>query len=373
MSKGQADHRIDEFAFILLGGVMLLIILTIGFLTPSGALIVSPDSINLVMTRGQTKVIPLIFNGTATNVTITAKGEVGDWFTFSRQQFDVNGREAVDAIIKVPVNIREGYHFGTIEIERTGETKRISVSINVTRYPAGDITRTIFFDDFKVSYLVGPETVDSMNNFEISKSYLSENSATLVGIIDQDKLNIVTDGFIRLVVESKNDAGDLIIIFNDKEVFKQNPGYGEVIVPISKDMIKRSNVVQIKADNPGLKFWMSNVYRFRTAEFGINVQGISFKDLTFNLDENDITNFKFGKISFKVTDYNPNALNDLIIKINDNLVYKGAPSLGAFPPVVFDKNKAGLNTGENILSFSVESEAFYQLTDVRLVIVKTGQ
>jgi hypothetical protein len=112
---------------------------------------------------------------------------------------------------------------------------------------------------------------------------------------------------------------------------------------------------------------MSTVYKIKSAELDVDVQGIVTKDIDFQLTGDEANKFVFGKLSFNINKYNPQALNPLTIKINNDVFFDDVPQLFTFSKTF--GLEIPLNVGTNTISFSVQKEAFYQLNNVLLTMV----
>ncbi|MGC8812618.1 MAG: hypothetical protein ACP5O8_03495 [Candidatus Aenigmatarchaeota archaeon] len=369
--KGQA--RIDEFAFVLLAGLVLIIVMMVAWTTTvTEALDVSPSSISLKLKPGDSQSFDLSLNGTATNVTVSATGEIRTWLSFDKQNFDVSGSEVVTVIVTVPSIATEKIYRGSVQISFTGGNKTIPITINVTKIPTQDLWRNFYFGDFSVSYSVGSEVLASKSNFEVSKGYFSEYSASLTHeSMSEEKFQIITGGFISILVDETNNAGNLIVELNGEEVYNKNTKPGEILIELNASQIKKSNTVTIKAGLPGWKFWMSTVYRISSAKFGIYYYGVSEKSFNFELGDKEVDNFKYALFVARVKDSNPT--KDLIVKVNNKEIFKSNRKATDYISKVLNPGEIVLNRGMNLISFSTEPpDGFYNLADVTLTVVYKG-
>lgn len=244
-------------------------------------------------------------------------------------------------------------------VNTTNETNVTEFNVTPDYY-----AHPINFGDFTVSYSLGTENMITKKNFEVSKGYFGENYVNMVGVVSNDKFPIVTSGFIEIIVEDANGAGNLIVNFNDQEVFNGIVRPGKVAIPLTKNQINESNVISIKAGTPGWKFWTNTVYKISSAKMGINFQGINFKTFTFALTADEVAKFKFGHMTFRA--YGSQPQNDLIIRINDEIFFKGIPD----QQFVRDfGNEIYLAVGANNITFSVDRPTSYDLRDVTLNVV----
>jgi len=357
----------DEFVLVLLAGLVLIGILALAW-TGETKLTVSPDFKYLTIARGSSLSFPLYLNGTVKNVTLRSSGEIASWIVFDRSSLDIEDKEQVTVVINVPSTASYGPHNGDIYVETFSFQKRISVVVNVSTQTVSRESRSINLGDFVVSYSIGPETVAERENLMIERGYLTDIPSSFAAIVTEEKLPMVTGGYIQIVVDQTNGLGNLIVEVNGNETFNQKAGVGEITILLSKDQITKSNSVVLKAGTPGLVFWSSSTYIIASASFVAEFNGTVFKDINFVLDNLEVVNFKSGRLSFIVKKYDINKLNDLTIKVNDRALFSGVPTL-----VYFTKtfgNEINLNIGENTISFSVDPDTFYELKDVILTITR---
>lgn len=370
LKKGQV--KIDEFAFVLLAGMVLIFILMLAWGTPSEAVpVVEPTSISRSIPRKSSASFDIKIIGKATGVNLTTTGQIEGWITFSKNYFDVVDSTTVTVKVKVPYVSLKTYT-GNIVVESLGGKKSIPVSITVTEYEVEEFSRAISLGDFSVAYTIGSDTLNSKKDFEVAKGYFSDSSKSLIGTLEQDKLDIVTDGYVQIVVEETNSAGNLIIHFNDEEVFSQKVAAGVYDIPIEKSLIKTSNTVRISADTPGWMFWMSTVYKIKSAKIVVDYKGIFSKEIYFSLDQNEADNFANFHLSYWVPDDGYELpLPELLIEINNQLIYSDRPPLKFFNRT-FEKDIMGndifVTSGNNTISFSFEEEASYEIRGALLKI-----
>ncbi len=362
----------DEFAFVLLAGLILIIILMVAWTSmPAAQLEVTPKTVSLAIEPGSSSSFTITLNGTAQNVTLYPIGEIRNWIFFDKNNFDVSGVEKVNVIITVPSSAVQKIYTGKIRINSTAGEKNVYISINTTKTPVVEASHSIYFGDFSISYSVGSETLASKENFEVSKGYFSDSPVNLVHeTLSDEKLNMITEGLISLVIDDTNSAGNLVIEFNGEVIFNKKVGPGSIEIPIEKSKIKKSNTITIRAELPGWKFWMNTVYKIRSVKFVISYQGANFKDFVFVLTENEVKNFKSGILSFRIKNYTL-PLGDMTIEINNKLFYKGTPPLYIFSKEFTSLTEVPLNVGSNSITFSTEANSFYDIRDATLTIIYT--
>ncbi|MBD3156103.1 MAG: hypothetical protein GF368_05645 [Candidatus Aenigmarchaeota archaeon] len=224
-----------------------------------------------------------------------------------------------------------------------------------------DVPRQISLGDFTVSYAIGSEVIETKRNLEIEGKDVSSMTATM----EQD-ISMVTGGFLNIYVRETNQKGELIITFNQEEVFNQKATVGKIEIPINKELIKDYNVIEIKTSGSGFLFFSKPQYTLEKVEFGLNFYGNVEKFEEFYVYPEDLNNFRNGEISFRLDKYTGDG--DLIIDINSYRIYKGQPSLNFYQS--FDQYDVGLRNGVNTISFSAESGATYEIEDAVITIIR---
>jgi hypothetical protein len=364
----QHGIKIDEFVFVLLGGLILIFILTVGW-NSTYQITVNPPEKTLTIARGSSNSFTLYVNGTSSNVNMTVTGDIVGWVSFERNNVDVSGSVPVLVTVNVPPSAQLKTYVGGIDATYAGGKKSMLLRINVSIYTVSELTHRVFGpEDFTVSYSVGTETVYEKGSFTVQNGIFTNKYARFVGVLSEEKLSMVTGGFLDLMIDDANSLGNLIVELNGKEIFNDVSDLGKISINLEPEQLKTNNIFVIKAGGPGWQFWTNNFYRIASAKFGIDYEGVSFKDYSFTLDSNDVNNFKVGRISFRVKNYDPGQLNDMIIKINDKIVFRDVPTL-TYTSTTFG-SEIPLNIGSNRISFSTEANAFYSLQDVTVTIAR---
>jgi len=375
LKKGQV--KIDEFAFVLLAGLVLIVIMMIVWSALPQELppMVIPTSVSLSIAKGSTGTFSFTINGTSNKIILESYGEIKDWLNFDKNYFALGGSADVKVTVVVPNDAVERAYTGYITVSSYGGNKTVYVNINVLKFSVTDIPKPFYFNDFTVSYSLGSEVIASKEDVEVVKGSFANQPVKLVSEqMSDEKFSSITSGFIYLVVDDTNSGGNLIVELNGKEMFRRVVGIGEINIPLEKSQINKTNTVVVRTESPGWKFWMSTVYRIKNVKLGINYLGISSQEKTFSLEGAEANNFKYARVNFRVKNY-LTPPQELIIKINDQVVFNEIPSLNIFRED-FRKdifgNPLSLNTGSNTLSFSMEKEGFYDLADVNLIVVRNS-
>ncbi len=361
--------RLDEFAFVLLAGVILIGILALVWTTPTeAAAALEPPNKEMSIPKGSTGSYMLTIKGTKlSNVTLSATGDIKNWITFSKNDFDVFGSTNVTIKIKVPSSASTRTYSGRLVINSAGGQKTSSITINVlnatdTSTSAASIINPL--GDFSISYSVGSTEVASKQDIEVSRGYFSGRSASMTGSISDDEFDLINEGEIELVVEDTNSAGNLIVWLNNEEVYSRRTGIGSIEIPIDKEKIKKSNTISISADSPGWMFWMTNTYKIKSAKMTVSFKGEFSKEIEFSLPKEAVDNFRHLQLNYLVSQYS-SPLPELTIKVNKQIIYMDRPPLSRFN-MTFSKdilgNELALQEVGNKISFSFDSNALYEIS-----------
>lgn len=253
--------------------------------------------------------------------------------------------------------------------ENITENITVTPSVDIVGLYVQDIPKQYWIGEFKVSYGIGSEILFSKEDFIVKKGLFENKPMRLLVKIDPEKLLSVASGFLIINIEDTNMAGDLIIYVNNQRIRSLKPTLGEISIQMKKEYLKENNEIEIRAGSPGWKFWVTNIYEIAELKFGINIYGIQEKLSSFDVTKSQIENFKLARLEFELHDYN--AAGDLIIKINNNIVYEGIPQ--KFFSKDFSLEDLGLVEGINTVSFYTELDAFYEIDDARLTIIHTSK
>jgi hypothetical protein len=373
--KTKPKGAVDEFAFILLAGLLFIFILVFIWSGSSGPVpYIEPQSLQLTLGRGAAYSYYLTINGTSkgtlSNVTLTSTGEVGSWITFDKNNFDITDSEKVRITINVPRYATFKNYQGSIIVKSKGGEDTLSLNINVVDISNVPLnSRPIYLGDISVRYSIGSETIASKENVEISKGEFGSSSETIYISVPPEKLPIITNGYVELEIEKTNRGGNLIVTFNGQKVFDEVTGQGNVTIPIEKSLINTTNKIEIRTTSPWWKFWSKTFYNIKSFNFVVRYVDILEREKTFDLDKTEILNFNHFQLLGTVKQYS--SLQELKIKINNQLVYSDIPPIVTINQTL-EKDLFGnnlyLKTANNTISFSFDREAFYQLEDTFLYI-----
>jgi hypothetical protein len=240
---------------------------------------------------------------------------------------------------------------------------------NITTARPGEVSLPLIYEprEIEIRYAWGLNIRDSKENVEVTAPVIgTPKEVNLIGEINEEELREVTDAFVAIIVDSTNKLKPLIVTVNEKEIYKDTPQPGTLLLHVEKSLLKTKNIITIKTEPPAwFQFWKTSKYELKEAKFGIYTHGVAFKDFEFELEKDVFRNFKYTKLEFDVLDRVGDA--NLMIKINDYLIWRDVVRIGKFEKVI--DYKRFFKEGKNILSFSAEPTVTYKLKDISFTVV----
>ena len=216
-------------------------------------------------------------------------------------------------------------------------------------------SRTIFLgQDFVVAYLSGEKNIASLSG-EVSNgifSTINKNSDFNI-----ETLGDVSEGLIKLRVLDSNYYGSLMIYVNGQEVYRGVP-VGEKTITISKDLLRNSNTLEIKAESSGWKMWAPTVYKI-DADVFVNYLGKKTQSFMFDLTDLDVMNMNNARLLIFGDREGPGNID---ARLNGVEIYSGL--LTAYQDFSADL----LRVGNNTLDLSTELNTKYDISSLQIVL-----
>lgn len=369
--KGQFEKlKFDEFGLVILGGIIFIGILAISFSTPAEfPPKVSPTTIKLNMDPGSFDTFNVTINGKISDVNVSTSGEIADWLLPSRTDLgNLKEKVSVPITISVPSTAAGTTKKGKVVVRSHEGQADVEVTIVVSALKKLT-SRSFLLGDFNVSYVVTAKTLDAKGSTFVSKSYLFEKPLSLVGVLSEDEVPIVSGARVRFIVEETNNYGPIIVTQNGREVFRQSVGPGEVVVPLNVSDIRKSNTIRITADAPGAYFWAENIYSIRDVSLDAALQGSIPKVFNFALVPEEYKKFDHVQMTYSVRGATAN-LPPLRISINGQDAFFGQAPISSFNQN-FNRDVFGnfLQMGpQNSIVLSFDQPGIYQVGDASLTI-----
>jgi len=367
----------DEFGWILIGALIFILVISIAWLpSKEPSPVVDPKSVDLNIVAGSGTTFYITINGSKTgkmtNVTLITIDCAQNWVSFDKNKLEIEDSEKVMVSVVIPKGTTAGTYVGRIKISSPGGEAFVSMKINVVSISEVKIkSRPILLGDINVKYSVGSESIATGMDLEIVRSSFTQSNEAVNITIPTIKLDITTGGYINLTIEETKNAENLVVIFNGYKLYDKKTGVGTILVPIDGSMIGNQNSLLIyTVSPPWYSFWSKSVYKIKEFGLYINYQDVKERERLFDLKDEEITNFKYFKITGRVDDYSK-PLGEMEIKINNQLVYSNKPPL-TFLNETFEKDLMGnalyFRNADNTISFSFEENSYYNLEDTFLIV-----
>lgn len=163
----------------------------------------------------------------------------------------------------------------------------------------------------------------------------------------------------------KKGTGDLVVKFNDEEIYE---GYifGGNIEPIKvkDDLLQKTNLIEFSVSSPGLKFWRTNEYYIEKVKAVGTITDVShlITKNKFYIAEDELRTAK--KIELKYyPSCDPKKIGPLVIKINNQDVYSGTPVCNIKNHIEFGSEL--IHKGDNDIIFST-TKGDYEINRIDL-------
>jgi len=224
---------------------------------------------------------------------------------------------------------------------------------------------TIELNDISVKQPITQTILKQEDSLELSSNILVSGS-TKYSLVNWDVNNTNS---VRVVFNVTTRIGNpsIKIVVNGVTVYDELVSAGEsknVKLPLK--YFKGDDIIEVVCQYHGLLFWESQYCGLE----GLKVikesfdKSLSTRQREFSLSDIGLKS-KTIKIKFFVSDESDNS-NELIIKINDEVVYNGKP--GKNQPIIVERETSELGLSkDNVISFSAGEGSDYSLQNINLV------
>lgn len=260
--------------------------------------------------------------------------------------------------------------FGQLpEYTKDDNKETIDEDIIYSTEAVGDIgliasrTRTISLGTFDVGYTIGRDKEITEDTVTIENGWFKKTSKHITFSGEEaDKAVIEFD------VADMNEYGNLTLTLNTEEIYS-NITYPRKFVLIVDD-IKPTNDIVISATTSCMRFWAPTTYLLEDLSVIVEKYNDKTKVLPFEIFLYEYKGWGRGTLSFSVDD--TQGFEDLIILINEKIVYEGRPLPGDIIEKEFTKNDMTLIPGENLITFKTRKGVTYNLENVELMVSYYG-
>jgi len=227
-------------------------------------------------------------------------------------------------------------------------------------YPSGGkisaSSRTITLgEDFVVSYVLGEETVATFGG-EVNNGLFS--SLDQKTEFDIEKIGDVSEGAIKLKIWNSNYYGNFMIFINGNEIYRGAPTIGDKTISFNGSILKRNNVIEVKAESSGWKMWAPTVYIF-DIDVSVSYKGEEIHTFDFDLTDSEVVNLNRGRL---LVFGEREGFGNLETRLNGIEIHSGRT------PIYIDFAIDNLKTGTNTLDLSTEVDTRYNISSAQIVL-----
>ncbi len=175
---------------------------------------------------------------------------------------------------------------------------------------------------------------------------------------------------ISFIVNRTNRYGNLIVLFNGKEIFNNVTQEGERILIDVEDNVKDKNTIIIKASSSLPKIWAPTKYEI----LDLIVEVLDYKDnkgyIEFELLPEEYKGLNKVELRFNVID--TNNYKPLYFVVNGKQVFYDMFESSAQPHVVWLYRKDNLKAGINVLKLFTDTNSYYKIKNFEIIIDSVG-
>ena len=223
-----------------------------------------------------------------------------------------------------------------------------------SRYLPAD--RTIEFKNFEVYYTSSEEKIGYISGEVSNGLFLREDKK--IGFQTKTPEE-ASEAFVELKVWSSNYYGRMAILVNGKEIYVDYPPIGEKLIGFDTSILKKDNILEVKAESSAWRIWAPTVYVF-DLNADINYLGKRTKSFTFELS--DIETEYMDKTRIVVFGERK-GVGNLDVMINGVKIYSGVTT------AYKDFPTSSLRTGNNTIEFSTEPNTRYDISSAQVIVI----
>lgn len=265
----------------------------------------------------------------------------------------------------------------TSSVGKTDVTELLSIS-NVGTVGEGNLAlRHIYLGDSYVTFKpVSGAKLEEEGPWTVARGILTLQEQELHFIANEDEFDAIAGGVLSFHIVDSNKYGALLVKLNDKVIWSGMPDVNDMIQidmePFVSILSNGDNKITIGAASSGWRVWAPTVYIFDNMELSEKTYEKASKTFDFELSSTEVANWEVGRVVFKI-DAADNS-DDLTIKINDAVVFKGRPSpKGVSYTIDFSSVIADVKSGKNTLSLEAGKSASYDVKELEVIVFTSAE
>jgi hypothetical protein len=250
---------------------------------------------------------------------------------------------------------------GTTElIFSSGETFEVGRTMGQTVFNFG-------LKNFSVSYAPIAKKLDSAEGVMMSASLLSAG----IQAFNANNLNLETTKEIVLKLDVKKVTGSpkIVIILNESRIYEKDAAAGELTIHISKNLLTENNQIFVKVEHSGGAFWETQSVEFNSIildQMYYDPYGTRQDSQTVVIGEN---NYQGNQMNLKFFVDSADNNGDLLIKVNDKIIWSGNPTSNHTITASVELDKSGIAIGNNNIVFEADKDGSYTIKNVTLQFI----
>ncbi len=212
-----------------------------------------------------------------------------------------------------------------------------------------DKARTVNYDSFTVGAASSLKVKEVLEQ-EVSNGLFSSNELNLDITLHPASVSDAASGLVSFDVADTNNYGNLVVLWNGKEYFNEQPAVSKVSVKLPKESLKGPNKLTIKSTGPGARFWAASVYALKNVKF--ETITIGKRSLFFDVFPEEIPAWSSGVINFNRDEFS--AAENLMVAVNGKIVYDRFPR----ETDTVEMGPDEIRSGTNVLTFESRNATF---------------
>ncbi len=193
---------------------------------------------------------------------------------------------------------------------------------------------------------------------------------------DAAEFDALSKGTLSFHIVDTNHYGALLVSLNDKVVWSGMPDVNDIVqidmAPFRSLFRDGRNTIQIGATSSGWRIWAPTVYVLDDMQLSERAYEKATQTFEFDLTSDEVANWEVGRAVFKID--SADASDDLIIRVNDAIVFRGRPSPKQISYTIdFSSVIADIQPGTNTLSLEAGKSASYEIRELEIIVFTSAE
>lgn len=226
--------------------------------------------------------------------------------------------------------------------------------------PAEELRHIPLGGNFSVGYIAAELPVANISG-TVSRGLLSGEDKTFSFLLSEP--GSTTGGHIILHITDTNLYGRLLVSLNGQELYNDFAYPGDHSVAFGPELLQAENLLEIKAESSGWRFWAPTIYEF-SADATVNWRGALTRNFTFDLSSSDVALATKGRLAINVK--RKEGTGQLVATLNGNQIYADVRTA-----IVKDFDATSFAPGTNMLELSAPAGTRYSIDSAEVIVYFT--